>query len=161
MDCRPVSIYRRPSSPVHSMPQLLFLKVARGSGLSINPHRPDAKLPYRGAWLNIGPEMIHLMELPNPDDLHGRPEHGGRDRHFCIGIDAGGVEPLMQRLDKAGTDLADSRSLTPTHLYRKHDVHGTVYVHRRELCLSESSLSWIRFRHNVSMIMIDKPGCPD
>lgn len=149
MDCRLVSIYRHPPSPAlhrsvlhRSVPQNLLLKMARGSGLSINPHRPDAKLPYRGAWLNIGPEMIHLMELPNPDDLHGRPEHGGRDRHFCIGIDAGGVEPLMQRLDKAGTDMADSRSLTPTHLYRKHDVHGTVYVHRRGICLSELSLAW-------------------
>jgi catechol 2,3-dioxygenase-like lactoylglutathione lyase family enzyme len=54
-------------------------------GLEVNPDRPDGKLPYRGAWLWIGPEMIHLMELHNPDPLDGRPEHGGRDRHFCIG----------------------------------------------------------------------------
>lgn len=27
----------------------------------INPDRPHDKLPYRGAWLWIGPEMIHLM----------------------------------------------------------------------------------------------------
>eukprot|EP00889_Picochlorum_renovo_P002833 jgi/Picre1/29863/NNA_005245.t1 len=51
-------------------------------GLQLNPDRPDSKLPYRGAWLWIGPEMIHLMELPNPDPMDGRPEHGGRDRHF-------------------------------------------------------------------------------
>lgn len=37
------------------------------SGLQLNADRPDHKLPYRGAWLWIGPEMIHLMELPNPD----------------------------------------------------------------------------------------------
>ncbi|CAN1799334.1 hypothetical protein LINPERHAP1_LOCUS22074 [Linum perenne] len=30
--------------------------------------------------------MIHLMELPNPDPLTGRPEHGGRDRHACLAI---------------------------------------------------------------------------
>lgn len=36
-------------------------------GLEVNPDRPHDKLPYRGAWLWIGPEMIHLMELPNPD----------------------------------------------------------------------------------------------
>jgi hypothetical protein len=29
--------------------------------------------------------MIHLMELPNPDPLEGRPAHGGRDRHTCVG----------------------------------------------------------------------------
>ena len=33
-------------------------------------------------------EMIHLMVLPNPDtlDLAKRPQHGGRDRHVCIGM---------------------------------------------------------------------------
>ena len=32
-------------------------------------------------------EMIHLMVLPNPDtaDMAKRPQHGGRDRHCCIG----------------------------------------------------------------------------
>lgn len=30
--------------------------------------------------------MIHLMELPNPDPMEGRPEHGGRDRHVCVGL---------------------------------------------------------------------------
>jgi glyoxylase I family protein len=51
----------------------------------VNPDRPHDKLPYAGAWLWIGPEMIHLMELPNPDPQEGRPKHGGRDRHTCIG----------------------------------------------------------------------------
>ncbi|KAL9270345.1 Glyoxylase I 4-like protein [Drosera capensis] len=53
-------------------------------GLEINEARPADKLPYRGAWLWVGSEMIHLMELPNPDLLTGRPAHGGRDRHACI-----------------------------------------------------------------------------
>lgn len=44
------------------------------AGLEINLERPHDKLPYPGAWLWIGPEMIHLMELPNPDPLVGRPE---------------------------------------------------------------------------------------
>jgi hypothetical protein len=49
-----------------------------GTGLEINPDRPNDKLPYRGAWLWIGPEMIHLMELPNPDptDKAKRPGTG-------------------------------------------------------------------------------------
>ena len=37
--------------------------------------RPKDKLPYRGAWLWVGSEMIHLMELPNPDPLT-RPHTG-------------------------------------------------------------------------------------
>lgn len=44
--------------------------------------------------------MIHLMELPNPDPLTGRPEHGGRDRHTCIAIRD--VSKLKAVLDKAG-----------------------------------------------------------
>lgn len=48
-----------------------------------NEDRP-ASLPYKGAWLWVGKEMIHLMELPNPDPADGRPEHGGRDRHLCL-----------------------------------------------------------------------------
>ncbi len=44
------------------------------AGLDINPDRPHNKLPYPGAWLWIGPEMIHLMELDNPDPMTGRPE---------------------------------------------------------------------------------------
>ena len=50
-------------------------------GFPVNPDRPNDKLPYDGAWLMMGPEMIHLMELPNPDpsDLDFRPSHGGKD----------------------------------------------------------------------------------
>lgn len=54
-------------------------RYARGLlGLPVNPDRPNDKLPYDGAWLMMGPEMVHLMELPNPDPSHlqFRPEHG-------------------------------------------------------------------------------------
>ena len=30
-------------------------------GLPVNPDRPTDKLPYDGAWLMIGTEMVHLM----------------------------------------------------------------------------------------------------
>lgn len=48
-----------------------------------------------GRWLWIGPEMIHLMELPNPDPMEGRPEHGGRDRHVCIGVHSVSTPPPL------------------------------------------------------------------
>ena len=69
----------------------------------MNPARPNDKLPYRGAWLWVGSEMIHLMELPNPDPLTGRPAHGGRDRHTCIAIKD--VLKLKEIFDKAGISL--------------------------------------------------------
>ena len=86
------------------------------AGLAINPDRPHHKLPYRGAWLWIGPEMIHLMELPNPDPLSGRPEHGGRDRHFCVGVES--VEPLAQKLEAAGVAFTKSMSGRPALFFR-------------------------------------------
>lgn len=55
-------------------------------GLPIDPQRPD--LGYPGAWLKVSDtQQIHLLELPNPDSMEGRPEHGGRDRHIALGTD--------------------------------------------------------------------------
>lgn len=54
-------------------------------GLRVNPARPD--LGYPGAWLDVGEAQIHLLELPNPDPVAGRPAHGGRDRHVAIYVD--------------------------------------------------------------------------
>lgn len=90
-------------------------------GLQLNPDRPDSKLPYRGAWLWIGPEMIHLMELPNPDPMDGRPEHGGRDRHFCVGIKD--IEPLEARLKEAGVEYTKSMSGRAAIFFRDPDMN--------------------------------------
>jgi glyoxylase I family protein len=88
-------------------------------GLEVNPDRPHDKLPYRGAWLWIGPEMIHLMELPNPDPLEGRPAHGGRDRHTCVGVED--IEPLEARLREAGVEYTRSMSGRPAIFFRDPD----------------------------------------
>jgi len=90
-------------------------------GLTINPDRPHHKLPYRGAWLWIGSEMIHLMELPNPDPLESRPEHGGRDRHTCVGVQS--VEPLIQKLEAAGIPFTKSMSGRPAIFFRDPDMN--------------------------------------
>lgn len=49
-------------------------------GLIPDKQRPD--LGYPGAWLWVGDQQIHLLELPNPDPSQGRPQHGGRDCHW-------------------------------------------------------------------------------
>jgi glyoxylase I family protein len=33
-------------------------------GLSVDPKRPDLGFP--GAWLQVGGQQIHLMQLPDP-----------------------------------------------------------------------------------------------
>ena len=60
--------------------------------------------------------MIHLMELPNPDPLESRPEHGGRDRHTCVGVQS--VEPLIQKLVAAGIPFTKSMSGRPAIFFR-------------------------------------------
>ncbi|KAM7513005.1 hypothetical protein LguiB_011880 [Lonicera macranthoides] len=95
-------------------------------GLKINEARPNDKLPYRGAWLWVGSEMIHLMELPNPDPLTGRPEHGGRDRHTCIAIRD--VSKLKAILDKAGIPYTLSRSGRPAIFTRDPDANALEFT---------------------------------
>ncbi|KAL8245666.1 hypothetical protein R6Q59_006882 [Mikania micrantha] len=95
-------------------------------GLKINEARPHDKLPYRGAWLWVGSEMIHLMELPNPDPPTGRPEHGGRDRHTCIAIRD--VSKLKTILAKAGIPYTLSRSGRPAIFTRDPDTNALEFT---------------------------------
>ncbi|XP_073132235.1 uncharacterized protein [Henckelia pumila] len=95
-------------------------------GLEINEARPHDKLPYRGAWLWVGSEMIHLMELPNPDPLLGRPEHGGRDRHSCIAIRD--VSKLKAILDREGIPYTLSRSGRPAIFTRDPDANALEFT---------------------------------
>jgi glyoxylase I family protein len=75
-------------------------------GLEPIPERPD--LGYPGAWLRVGRGQLHLLELPNPDPVEGRPSHGGRDRHLAMTVvDLG---PLMARLEDEGVPYTLSRS---------------------------------------------------
>jgi glyoxylase I family protein len=86
-------------------------------GLSVDDSRPD--LGYPGAWLCIGDQQIHLLELPNPDPIEGRPVHGGRDRHLALTIDD--LDALTQALDSAGIDYTRSRSGRRALFFRDPD----------------------------------------
>ena len=84
-------------------------------GMRLDPARPD--IGFNGAWLTVGSQQIHLLELSNPDvqdaqvpraqgcagaayPVSGRPAHGGRDRHFALTIRS--LDALRQALDAAG-----------------------------------------------------------
>ena len=75
-------------------------------GLVSNPARPD--LGYPGVWLDVGDQQIHLMQLPNPDPLTGRPAHGGRDRHMALAVED--LDVLRQALESAGVPYTSSKS---------------------------------------------------
>ncbi len=74
-------------------------------GLSEAP-RPDLGFP--GAWLDVGGQQIHLLELANPDPVTGRPDHGGRDRHVALTCPE--LDTLIARLEAAGIPYTRSRS---------------------------------------------------
>ena len=51
-------------------------------GLAPSPARPG--MDFDGVWYDIGGCQLHLLCLPNPDPVEGRPAHGGRDRHTAL-----------------------------------------------------------------------------
>jgi len=75
-------------------------------GLTVNPQRPE--LGYPGAWLDCGDQQIHLLELPNPDPVTGRPAHGGRDRHAAFAVEH--LDALCASLEKAEVAFTRSKS---------------------------------------------------
>lgn len=75
-------------------------------GLETLDTRPE--LAFDGAWLQLGDRQLHLLELPNPDPVDRRPEHGGRDRHTAITVSD--LEALATRLRQAGIPFTRSKS---------------------------------------------------
>jgi glyoxylase I family protein len=74
-------------------------------GVSVG-ERPSLSFP--GAWLQVGDQQIHLLELPNPDPVENRPRHGGRDRHLALAV--GDLDALALRLEQAGIAFTRSSS---------------------------------------------------
>lgn len=83
-------------------------------------------LGFAGAWLQVGTRQIHLLELPNPDPLTGRPLHGGRDRHLALCVSA--LDPLVARLEAAGVACTQSRSGRRALFCRDPDGNALEFV---------------------------------
>jgi len=93
--------------------------------------RPDLGFP--GAWLALGAQQLHLMELPNQDATQGRVEHAGRDRHFAVQVT--GLASFEQRLHAAGVAFTRSRSGRASIFCRDPDGNG---VELMEVALSSN-----------------------
>ena len=50
-----------------------------------------------------------------------RPTHGGRDRHFCIGVER--LEPLTEALEREGIAYTASKSGRPAIFFRDPDCN--------------------------------------
>ena len=97
-------------------------------GLQVDEERPDLGFP--GAWLRVGTQQIHLLQVPNPDPVHGRPAHGGRDRHLALAVDA--LDDFARRLEAAGIGFTRSRSGRHALFCRDPDGNGIELVELRE-----------------------------
>ena len=93
-------------------------------GLELVADRPD--LGYPGAWLQVGGRQIHLLELPNPDPVAGRPAHGGRDRHLALAVTD--LDGLADRLGAAGVTFTLSRSGRRALFCRDPDANALEFV---------------------------------
>jgi len=93
-------------------------------GLTVDPARPD--LGYPGAWLQVGAQQIHLLELPNPDPLDGRPAHGGRDRHVALAVRD--LDRLAAALTAANIPFTRSRSGRRALFCRDLDANALEFV---------------------------------
>ena len=93
-------------------------------GLAVDPQRPD--LGYPGAWLTIGTQQIHLLELPNPDPVTGRPVHGGRDRHCALTLRD--LDALRRRLEAAAIPYTLSKSGRRALFCRDPDSNALEFI---------------------------------
>ncbi len=93
-------------------------------GLEVDAARPD--LGYPGAWLPVGGCAIHLLQLPNPDPVTGRPPHAGRDRHAAFSVDD--LEALRTALEAARVACTPSRSGRRALFCRDPDGNGLEFV---------------------------------
>ena len=53
-------------------------------GLKKNSGRPE--MAYDGAWLDVGAQQVHLLNLPRTERSLQHVEHVGRDRHTAIHV---------------------------------------------------------------------------
>lgn len=97
-------------------------------GLDVEPARPD--LGYPGAWLKIGAQQIHLLQLPSPDPASGRPAHGGRDRHCAFTMRS--LDALRARLDTAGVVYTLSKSGRRALFCRDPDGNALEFIEHTE-----------------------------
>ena len=93
-------------------------------GLQVDYSRPEMGFP--GAWLEVGNQQIHLLELPNPDPRRGRPEHGGRDRHTAMQVSD--IDALQYNLEKAGVPFTRSKSGRKALFVRDPDGNALEFV---------------------------------
>lgn len=90
--------------------------------------RPD--FPYKGAWLEVGNQQVHLLELDNPDTTTGRPAHGGKDRHIAFYVLE--LDLIKASLDEAKVKYTVSASGRRALFCRDLDGNALEFIEKPE-----------------------------
>ena len=93
-------------------------------GLAVDVARPD--LGYPGAWLWVGEQQIHLMQLPGAGPRPRQPMHGGRDHHLAMAVSD--LDALRRKLEHAGVHYTLSRSGRKALFCRDPDGNALEFV---------------------------------
>lgn len=89
--------------------------------------RPDLGFP--GLWLALGAtQQLHLLELPNPDPITGRPEHGGRDRHVALTVSS--LDDIKALLSEHNITFTLSKSGRKALFCRDYDANAIEIIER-------------------------------
>ncbi len=94
--------------------------------LGFEPDTGRPELGYPGAWLQVGTQQVHLLELPNPDAVADRPAHGGRDRHIAFAVS--GLDELAVSLERHGIAFTRSRSGRQALFCRDPDGNALEFI---------------------------------
>ena len=93
-------------------------------GLKQNFHRPQ--MSFDGAWLDVGEQQIHLLNLPETERKLNPPEHAGRDRHLAIHVTQ--IETIKSNLEADQIPFTMSRSGRQALFCRDPDGNGLEFI---------------------------------
>ena len=99
--------------------------------LGLIPSSARPEMSFDGVWYEIGAQQIHLLALPNPDAVEGRPAHGGRDRHIALAVND--LTGFKQTLDLAGVAYTLSSSGRPALFCRDPDGNAIEFIQQESL----------------------------
>lgn len=95
-------------------------------GLNQNLSRPE--MNFKGAWLDVGKQQIHLLNIPESIQScdKNRPEHAGRDRHLAIHVT--NIDSIKVRLAEHQIPFTMSQSGRRALFCRDPDENGLEFI---------------------------------
>ncbi|MDH5649125.1 MAG: VOC family protein [Gammaproteobacteria bacterium] len=94
-------------------------------GMTVMEDRPQLGFP--GAWIQLGTQQLHLLELPTTGECpQDQPDHTGRGRHTALVVTDIGA--LKARLERYNIPYTVSRSGRNALFCRDPDGNGLEFI---------------------------------